>query len=47
MNPLDTDNTTEPSTVKVWDWPVRVFHWTLAASVLSACTKSWVGWRQA
>ena len=34
MNPLDTDNTTEPSTVKVWDWPVRVFHWTLAASVL-------------
>jgi cytochrome b len=36
MNPLDTDNTTEPSTVKVWDWPVRVFHWTLAASVLSA-----------
>jgi cytochrome b len=36
MNPLDTDNTTEPSTVKVWDWPVRVFNWTLAASVLGA-----------
>ena len=37
MNPIDTDNTTKPSTVKVWDWPVRVFHWTLAASV-------WVLW---
>ena len=36
MNPIDTDNTTKPSTVKVWDWPVRVFHWTLAASVLGA-----------
>ena len=36
MNPIVTDNTTEPSTVKVWDWPVRVFHWSLAASVLGA-----------
>ena len=36
MSPIDTDNTTKPSTVKVWDWPVRVFHWTLAASVLGA-----------
>ena len=29
-------NETENTTVKVWDWPVRVFHWTLAASVLGA-----------
>jgi len=36
MNPIDTDNTTKPATVKVWDWPVRVFHWTLAATVLGA-----------
>ena len=27
---------TEKTTVKVWDWPVRIFHWTLAASVLGA-----------
>ena len=27
---------TEISNVKVWDWPVRVFHWTLAVSVLGA-----------
>ena len=32
MNLTETENTT----VKVWDWPVRVFHWTLAASVLGA-----------
>ena len=27
---------TEITSAKVWDWPVRVFHWTLAASVMSA-----------
>jgi cytochrome b len=27
---------TEITNVKVWDWPVRVFHWTLAASVIGA-----------
>jgi cytochrome b len=27
---------TEITSVKVWDWPVRVFHWTLAASVICA-----------
>ena len=27
---------TEITSVKVWDWPVRVFHWTLAASVIGA-----------
>jgi cytochrome b len=27
---------TEKTSVKVWDWPVRVFHWTLAASVIGA-----------
>jgi cytochrome b len=27
---------TEVTSVKVWDWPVRVFHWTLAASVIGA-----------
>ena len=32
MNSTETENTT----VKVWDWPVRVFHWTLAASDLGA-----------
>ena len=32
MNSTETENTT----VKVWDGPVRVFHWTLAASVLGA-----------
>ena len=32
MNSTETENTP----VKVWDWPVRVFHWTLAASVLGA-----------
>lgn len=32
MNLTETENTT----VKVWDWPARVFHWTLAASVLGA-----------
>jgi len=32
MNLTETENTT----VKVWDWPVRVFHWTLAASVIGA-----------
>jgi cytochrome b len=36
MNPTDTDLTTNTATVKVWDWPVRVFHWTLAASVIGA-----------
>jgi len=38
MNPTDTDTdlTTNTATVKVWDWPVRVFHWTLAASVIGA-----------
>ena len=25
-----------PATVVVWDWPLRLFHWTLAASVLIA-----------
>ena len=32
MNSSETENTN----VKVWDWPVRVFHWTLAASVIGA-----------
>ena len=32
MNLTETENTT----VKVWDWPVRVFHWTLATSVIGA-----------
>lgn len=32
MNSTETEN----ASVKVWDWPVRVFHWTLAASVLGA-----------
>jgi cytochrome b len=32
MRLLETENTS----VKVWDWPVRVFHWTLAASVIGA-----------
>jgi cytochrome b len=32
MNSTETENTS----VKVWDWPVRVFHWTLAASVIGA-----------
>jgi cytochrome b len=32
MNSTDIENTS----VKVWDWPVRVFHWTLAASVIGA-----------
>ncbi len=27
---------TEITSVKVWDWPVRVFHWTLVASVIGA-----------
>ena len=27
---------TEITSVKVWDWPVRVFHWTLAVSVIGA-----------
>ena len=27
---------TEVTSVKVWDWPVRVFHWTLAVSVIGA-----------
>ena len=27
---------TEITSVKVWDWPVRLFHWTLAASVIGA-----------
>jgi len=36
--PIEIDNITPLVTtmVKVWDWPVRVFHWTLAASVLGA-----------
>jgi cytochrome b len=25
-----------PATVVVWDWPLRLYHWTLAASVLIA-----------
>jgi cytochrome b len=38
MNPIDNDMLTPETTamVKVWDWPVRVFHWTLVASVLGA-----------
>jgi cytochrome b len=32
MSLLEAENTS----VKVWDWPVRVFHWTLAASVIGA-----------
>ena len=26
-----------PSTVEVWDWPLRVWHWSLAVLVLIAC----------
>ncbi len=36
MNNPETDNLTPTTSVKVWDWPVRVFHWTLAASVFGA-----------
>ena len=38
MNPIDNDKLTPETTamVKVWDWPVRVFHWTLVASVMGA-----------
>lgn len=38
MNPIDNDKRTPETTamVKVWDWPVRVFHWTLVASVMGA-----------
>lgn len=31
-----TDSTIKPATRRVWDWPVRVFHWVLALSVLAA-----------
>jgi cytochrome b len=36
-------------TVRVWDWPVRVFHWTLLASVVCAVIAvkaggTWMDW---
>jgi cytochrome b len=30
------DSTLETTTIRVWDWPVRVFHWSLALCVFIA-----------
>lgn len=30
------DSTLESTTIRVWDWPVRVFHWSLALCVFIA-----------
>ena len=30
------DNTSEHTLIRVWDWPVRVFHWSLALCVFIA-----------
>ncbi|HWH83122.1 MAG TPA: cytochrome b/b6 domain-containing protein [Burkholderiaceae bacterium] len=32
-----------PTTVRVWDLPTRLFHWTLAACVLASIGTAWVG----
>jgi cytochrome b len=31
------------SSVRIWDLPTRVFHWTLAAAVFGALATSWIG----
>ena len=32
-----------PTTVRVWDLPTRLFHWTLAACVLASIGTAWAG----
>jgi len=31
-----------PDMVRVWDWPLRAFHWTLAFFVLDLVLVSWI-----
>ena len=33
----------QPTTVRIWDLPTRVFHWTLAASVIASIISAWIG----
>ncbi len=33
----------DPSLVRVWDLPTRLFHWLLAALVVAAVTSAWIG----
>jgi cytochrome b len=34
---------TQTAAVRVWDLPTRLFHWVLAACVLSSITSAWIG----
>ena len=34
---------TTPHTVRIWDLPTRIFHWTLAASVIALVITAKVG----
>ena len=33
----------ESTPVRVWDLPTRIFHWTLAVSVLASIVSAWIG----
>lgn len=41
MIPSHTETTLQP--VRVWDLPLRIFHWTLAAAVFASVATGWVG----
>jgi cytochrome b len=36
MNAVDSTRSDLPTTRKVWDWPVRIFHWLLVLSIIGA-----------
>ncbi len=43
MNPTPDAGPSPASLIRVWDAPLRMFHWTLAASVVAALVTGWLG----
>ena len=37
-----SDATPAPTTVRVWDLPLRLFHWALALAVLQELEPTWL-----
>ncbi|RYY02536.1 MAG: cytochrome B [Gammaproteobacteria bacterium] len=40
---LNTENSIEPKTVKIWDVPVRIFHWSLVTLFIAAYVTNLLG----
>jgi len=49
LNDLSAASTIPTTQIQLWDWPVRVFHWSLLAAVTTAIVTgklggAWMGW---